>query len=83
MHGMDLGPLHVCNMYSLVFMWNPSLTLLPAFGSLSLTGLPCLSSIGEDAPSLTANCYVKASAFLKRKGQGYGEERYKGGTGRR
>ena len=31
--------------------WGMSLTLLPVYGSYSLTRLPCLASVGDDMPS--------------------------------
>jgi hypothetical protein len=37
-----------------------SLTLLPAFGFPSLTGLPSLDSIRKGKPSPIATCYTKA-----------------------
>ena len=34
-----------------------------SFNPLSLTGLPCLATLGEDAPSLTTTWYVKVGRY--------------------
>ena len=59
-HGLDLGlPTHMSQMCSLVFMWVlnnwsrdcPQSCCLYV-GYVLLAGLPCLASVGEEAPSL-------------------------------
>ena len=59
MHGLDLGlPTHKSQIYSLTFMWilinwnegYPKGCCLYV-GYVLLAGLPCLVSVGEEAPS--------------------------------
>lgn len=59
-HGLELGPLHICSRCAL---WLPfvspnyrgwlCLCLLP-LGPFPLAGYPCLPSVGENVPSPTA-----------------------------
>ena len=51
---MDLGPVVLLDPYVRLLQQEKglSLTTLPALGSVSLAGMPCLASVKEDVPSL-------------------------------
>lgn len=65
-------------------MMGEFLTLLPAFGALSPTGLPCLVSIGGDEPSPVVTCCAEAGLLLtEEKGRRMADAGGERGTGKK
>lgn len=72
MHGMDLGPIYICNRYvtwsshGTPNHWSRGCCLwvcsLP-FEAISLIGLTCLASMEEDLPTLNATWYAKGGGY--------------------
>ena len=68
-HGIDVGLLHICSLVFLEILNNcskscPWICCLPV-DPVSLTGMFCLASVGEDAPHPASSLCVSVEWYLR------------------